>query len=79
MSPIASLRLINAAPIGTGAEMLNHIHEGILVSGKKAQVSFDKDPRFVRVVTPGRDETDYVDLIPLSNVASIRPVIVEKK
>lgn len=73
MSAILSVRFIEAAPIGEGSEMSHHVHDSKLVGGRVAVCTFDKDPRFVRIVTKTYKGEDFVNLIPLSNVSSVVP------
>lgn len=73
MSSILSVRFLDAVPIGEGSEMAHHVHDSKLVGGRVAVCSFDKDPRFIRVVTKTSKGEDFLNLVPLSNVSSIVP------
>lgn len=64
---ILRLRLVDPAIIGVSGEPFKHISDTDSVNYKPMKMMFDKDPRFVRV-----ESQDCVDLVPLTNVASIK-------
>lgn len=71
---ITYLRLVQAAMLGSAAEMFQHLSQNESINHKSCKILFDSDPRFIRVESqPARTEKEIcVDLIPLTNVASIK-------
>ena len=65
---IKRIRLVNPAPIGHEAVVLSHLGYDTRLDNRAIKLSFDKDPRFVRVDLVG---AEYFELIPLSNCATV--------
>lgn len=65
---ILRIRLAAPAAIGRGAVVEKQVGFDSLIDNVRPVLSFDKDPRFLRVDFPGQA---YFELIPLSNVASL--------
>lgn len=65
---IKMVRLHTAAPFGAQMEMHQSLWIGGFLDGKAYTLYFDADPRFLRL----ESATGVVDLIPISNVATIR-------
>ncbi len=65
---IRRIRLVNPAPLGLTAVVEHHLGPETKLDNGQIELSFDKDPRFVRVAFVGKG---YFELIPLSNVAGI--------
>lgn len=65
---VQALHLVNPAPMGTSAVVERYLSERMTVDGKAISMSFDKDPRFLRVEIKG---SEYSQLIPLANIAMI--------
>lgn len=71
---IENLRLAVAAPMGKGSVVMQYFYNGVRIDDATVTCSFDKDPRFIRVEFGGKD---YFELVPLTNVTSMRCVFVE--
>lgn len=67
-SDIEVVNFIAAAALGHAAEASHSVYARKWIAGEYLKsIRFDNDPRFIRVESAG----DSVDLIPLTNVASI--------
>lgn len=65
---ILRIRLVEAAPIGRGAVVEKQIGYDSRIDGVTPTLSFTRGGRFIQVTFPGKE---YVELIPLTNVATI--------
>lgn len=65
---ILRVRLVCAQPIGKNAVVEHHLSFDSTIDGVTPVITFDKDPRFLRMDLPGKD---YFELIPISNVATM--------
>jgi hypothetical protein len=65
---ILRIRLVCAQPIGRNGEVEHHLSYDSRIDGVNPVLTFDKDPRFIRMDFPGKD---YFDLIPISNIATM--------
>lgn len=64
---INRLRLIQSSILGKGGDVLLHLGEGEQIGHRPFKMMFDTDPRFIRI-----ESFECVDLIPLTNVCSIK-------
>lgn len=66
---ISRIHLRSPAPFGRSAVVESHLGFDSRIDEHSIKLSFDKDPRFVRVDVDGSDE---FELVPLTNCAKVR-------